>query len=290
MKTKSNDSHLTEVVGYKVLANRSITGQSFSDIRRNDVSSFTTWNVMSLINVANGESGVDDRRKTAPILLQHDNENNSDKENASETNTIVLTNDDEYQVDRLPMEVELDPIINNSKRMTCCSCHITNRVNNELTFSKVPNTKIILQHTSSDDKRFQYCKETFRRKIFLQRLKVATNTQISYLTYCSGHKMQTEVFDVEYKTKDGCILTRNCKLVVPVDITIPVAAPTRSNRRLIYSPPTKASRTNTIVINQQHNGNVHDINLDEEETPLLELDFRSPYNKKTKYVRIIDAV
>jgi hypothetical protein len=110
-----------------------------------------------------------------------------------------------------------------------------------------------------------------RRRIYLLRFGVPTNTHQTYLTFCSKHRLQTETFDVEYKTLEGDKVTKACKFVVHVDSTAPSTAPTRASRLLVHSPPPKPIRSAVTV----------QVNTDsEEEVPLLELDFCAPYKKK----------
>jgi hypothetical protein len=259
-KQKSNDNFLLELVGFRVLSHRASDGKSFADIKRNDVSSLTTRNIMSLINHANGDIG--EKRKTVLVSSRQDD---VDYDKGNVESNVVITIADEF----LTQETTADRCCS-TKRMTCCACHRSNRNNPTLTFSKVPNTLINITGSSSDDKRFQYQRESMRRKIFLQRLRIhCKNNNSTYLTYCSTHTLQTETFIVEYKNRRGNKVSQTCKLVVPIDVYAPTLQPTRSSRLLVHSPPPKPIRP-TFASGSS----------DSEEEQLLELDFKSPYKKK----------
>jgi hypothetical protein len=105
------------------------------------------------------------------------------------------------------------------------------------TFSKIPTTSIHINDRSTDEKRLIYNSEVHRRKIFLQRLGLPSNSQQKFLTYCSGHKLQTETFTISYRGSNGLRCNKTCKLVVPVDTCAPKLPSTRANKSLIHSPP-----------------------------------------------------
>jgi hypothetical protein len=127
--------------------------------------------------------------------------------------------------------------------MPCCVCTATNRTNEALTFSKVPKTSIEISSRSTDEKRFQYYRETFRRKIFLQRFCIpVANHKQTYLSYCSLHKMPSELFQIAWKNSPGEKQMKSCKLVVPKDVYASALPTTRASRMMIHSPPPKRKR------------------------------------------------
>jgi hypothetical protein len=130
------------------------------------------------------------------------------------------------------------------KRMTCCACAVTNRSDVFATFTKVPKTTIVINEKSSYNKRFQFHRETFRRKVYLNRFGLTlTNKNETNLTFCSHHQLQSEMFEFPWKNSNGKRMVTDCKLVVPVNVGIAALVPTRANRLIIHSPPPKRVRT-----------------------------------------------
>jgi hypothetical protein len=76
-----------------------------------------------------------------------------------------------------------------------------------------------------------------RRRIFLQRLGMPSNSNQKFLTYCSAHKLQTETFNISYRNSKGLRCNKQCKIVVPIDTLATKLPSTRANKNLIHSPP-----------------------------------------------------
>jgi hypothetical protein len=72
------------------------------------------------------------------------------------------------------------------------------------TFSRIPKTTIDINSKPTDDKRRTFYKETFRCKMFFTRLGIRQSVkEQTYLTYCSSHPLQTELFDIGWRDRDG---------------------------------------------------------------------------------------
>jgi hypothetical protein len=138
------------------------------------------------------------------------------------------------------------------KRMYCCSCHVTNRIDPSLTFLKIPKTTINILPKTTDDKRLKYYTEHLRRKLYCQRLAVPiTKRDRQYLTFCSLHQLQSECVDVNYKKQDGTRETVSVKVTLPVDVTAPTVPSTRSNKLLISTPPPRSWSCKKKVVDTQ---------------------------------------
>jgi hypothetical protein len=157
---------------------------------------------------------------------------------------------------------QVPPNINPVKRMFCCSCHATNRMDPTLTFLKIPKTTIKLTSKTNDFRRLQYYMEHLRRKLYCQRLGVLiVNRDRQYLTFCSLHKLQSECIDVTYKKKDGTRETINVKVTLPEDPQAPIVPSTRAKKQLISSPPPRGrSRKKKTTVNDENDDNQHSDN------------------------------
>jgi hypothetical protein len=306
LKQKSISTFMDDVIGFKILAHRSVTGKTFQQLSRVDISVNIVRDVSDLLISGNGEIPV--RKYTHGDVIVIDDCSLTDVENrvndtiTDEAEPNMLVDDEDFNlVDNL--DLEHDPVLGNnddisfvsnignsidvdkvipvfdlpntrSKRMTCCVCNISNRLNSKLTFSKIPNTTIVITDKSTDSKRFQLAKENFRRKIYLHRLGIrSTNTK--YLTFCNSHAMQTEFFDIPYKTRGGQRVVMNTKLVVPKDLRAAMLPSTRANRLLIYSPPPRRKRKSGVLDgdNKENSGDGGEIYTEDDED--------ESYNPKT---------
>jgi hypothetical protein len=260
--TISNRKFLNEIIGYRICAHRSIFGKSFDQMNKNDIPSIVTRQIQYLINSGNDSSII---RK--PLFNRH-NENN---ENISPCELFESHGTIETEQEPEPAS------LNTKKRMTCCACGISNRTNTDLDFFKIPRTKIILNDKSSNEKRIIYYWETYQRKVYLQRFGLPTNSQQQYLTYCSYHKMQSEIFEIFYKNLEGKKKTTCCKIVVPEDPLAEKLPPTRASRLLIHSPPPMKQRrcNNNISVDENE--------FDEEDVFQITAINLSKHNKKTNF-------
>jgi hypothetical protein len=196
LKHKSCDKFLSNLLGFRLIALRSLTGKPFSTITRNQVSSSITRNLMELFNAANGELGCKKKQ-----IIRCNSDTQSDTENIPPVEVGVNTTEN----------------VKVKKRKTCCCCHVTNRLDKNLNFYKLPMTTIVIDEKSSDDKRLKFYEETYRRKVYLQRFGLSLLTKNNkYLLHCSNHQMQAETFDITnymekfHGSQNGSTLQTSC--------------------------------------------------------------------------------
>jgi hypothetical protein len=254
MKNRSSDSHLHDIIGYKILASRTVSAKPFGDIMRLEVPSSVTRKIMLLINSANGDTNNRKRPpatqtiETLPPITEttttsNDNDNgvnnndsitpnilsplrttlfnteaneqltdnpriDEDKDDATESVSSTISQiDDNTTIKEDTTTISNEVLQANvipSKRMFCCSCMATNRMDPSLPFLKIPRTTIKITDKTTDYRRLCYYTEQMRRKLYCQRLGVPiTNRDRQYLTFCSLHQLQSECIDIAYRKQDG---------------------------------------------------------------------------------------
>jgi hypothetical protein len=238
-KTSKSD-RLKDLVGYKILQHRAGKDyfQETTGIRRlsNEVKiAKKEWR--NAVISANETERTKVGRKKGTVVVRSETINEQQNNNNINDNQLTpqqeqeetSTNDDEDQQEQevttndVEQEQHEQVLASNvpTFRRYCALCDVSTANNPDgYTFSTIPIPGKKPTVSSSNKKRRSHAILTYRRKLYMERLKLHDKRGTKYLYICSKHEVQNEYCEVKYKDKINKEQIYKSYQTVPIDPNI----------------------------------------------------------------------